>query len=387
MQSLPNAAVRLRRLDFLDALRGLAACYVVLYHMIYLTNPNLVAPAWAHLWAVNGGTGVTLFFVISAFSLFYTMPARLNERMPWLSYTLHRIFRIAPLFYLWIILTIIRDHVVFHATHPWSEILASTTFVFNLVPQYQQGFVWASWTIGVEMLFYVTFPFIYARVKDLWSAAALVMGCILTWMFCQLVIEYLAIAPATAASLQQWFFPRFMPEFAVGVVAYYLLRKTIPWGDNHPDAARGIGLLLVLVATYLFIAIMRNVGDLGLPDNRYAKAVCCLLVLTGLSLRSVKPLVNKVTVYLGKISYSLYLGQPTLIYLLAPVYKKVYAHAGNLSVAFVVCCLITFTILIPLAALTYQFIERPGIKLGKRCYAWLDSHYKSDSNTSLPQAG
>lgn len=387
VQDPAKAAVKLRRLDFLDALRGLAACWVVFYHMIFLTTPNLVLPAWAHMWAVNGGTGVTLFFVISAFSLFYTMPARLHEQMPWLSYTLHRIFRIAPLFYLWIILTMIRDHLVFHVTHSWSEIAASGSFVFNLVPQYQQGFVWASWTIGVEMLFYVTFPFIYTRVKNLWSAAALVMGCILTWMFCQLVIEYLAIGQVSAASMQQWFFPRFLPEFAVGVFAYFVLKKTMPWSDRHPETAKGFGMLLILLATYLFIAVMRNVGDLGLPDNRNTKAVCCLLVLVGLSLRSVKPLVNKLTVYLGKISYSLYLGQPTLIYLLGPVYNKIYAHVGNLSVAFIACSLLTFAILIPFAALTYRWVERPGVRLGKRCYAWLDSRHKARGDTAQPQPG
>ena len=58
-QDPAKAVVKLRRLDFLDALRGLAACYVVFYHMIFLTTPNLVLPAWAHMWAINGGAGVT----------------------------------------------------------------------------------------------------------------------------------------------------------------------------------------------------------------------------------------------------------------------------------------------------------------------------------------
>ena len=56
------------RLQFLDALRGLAAVYVVLYHVQSMPAPALpVSAGW--LPAVHmGATGVALFFVISAFS-------------------------------------------------------------------------------------------------------------------------------------------------------------------------------------------------------------------------------------------------------------------------------------------------------------------------------
>ena len=140
----PAKSAEPTRLDFLDALRGLAAVYVIAYHLIYIPSPNLAVPAWARLWAENGGTGVTLFFVISAFSLFYTTPARFKQRLPWVSYAMHRLFRIAPLFYIWIVLTLVRDHLVFGASHPWWEIGASATFVFNFIPTHQEGFVWAS---------------------------------------------------------------------------------------------------------------------------------------------------------------------------------------------------------------------------------------------------
>lgn len=384
IQASPPRTAEPRRLDFLDALRGLAAVYVIAYHLIYIPSPNLAVPAWARLWAVNGGTGVTLFFVISAFSLFYTTPARFKQRLPWVSYAMHRLFRIAPLFYLWIVLTIVRDHLVFHAAHPWWEIATSAGFVFNFIPTHQEGFVWASWTIGVEILFYVVFPFMYVRVKNVVGAVALMIGCILAWMFIQMIIDYLAISPAAAASMHQWFFPRFLPEFAVGAIAYFVLRDFVPRLKQHAQTAGALGLLLVLAATYLYVAIMQNVGQLGLPDNRYAKAICCLLLVVGLSLRTLKPLVNRLTVFLGKISYSVYLAQPTAILLLEPAYKKIYAASGGgmgISIAFVGCFLLTCAVVVPVATLSYFLIEKPGIRLGKRCYAWLESRIKSGSLT------
>lgn len=385
--SLPRAAEP-RRLDFLDALRGLAAVYVIAYHLIYIPSPNLAVPAWARLWAENGGTGVTLFFVISAFSLFYTTPARFKQRMPWLSYAMHRLFRIAPLFYLWIVLTIVRDHLVFHATHPWWEIAASAGFVFNFIPSHQEGFVWASWTIGVEMLFYVVFPFIYVRVKNVTGAIALAVGLMLAWILIQVIIDYLKISPTASASMHQWFFPRFLPEFSMGAVAYFLLRDHVPRLKQNAQVASALGLLLVLAATYIYVAIMQNTGQLGLPDNRYAKAVCCLLLVAGLSLRTLKILVNKATVFLGKISYSIYLAQPTAILLLEPVYRKIYADSSGgmgVSVAFVSCFLITLAVVIPFATLSYYLVEKPGIKLGKRCYGSIEARIKSRELSSQPQ--
>lgn len=377
---LPVRDAQPQRLDFLDALRGLAAIYVIAYHLIFIPSPNLAVPAWARLWAANGGTGVTLFFVISAFSLFYTTPARFKQRIPWLSYAMHRFFRIAPLFYIWIVLTIIRDHLIFHAAHPWWEITASGLFIFNFVPLHQEGFVWASWTIGVEMLFYVVFPFLYGRVKNVIGAVALASGCMLVWMFTKVIIEYLAIGHAAAASMDQWFFPRYLPEFAMGAVAYFMLKDHVPRIRQNTQVASALGLLLVLTATYLYVAIMQNTGQLGLPDNRYAKAVCCLLLVVGLSLRALKPLVNRVTVFLGKVSYSVYLAQPTAILLLEPAYRRIYAASGGgmgLSVAFASCFGLTCLVVVPFATVTYYLIEKPGVKLGKRCYAWIEARMVS----------
>ena len=127
------------RLDFLDALRGLAALWVVPYHTILIPSPALETPPWAALARV-GGMGVTLFFVVSAFSLCHTLPLHRDDR-PLLAFYLRRLFRIAPLFYTLMVLTYVRDAVLFGVRRGPLEILASGTFVFNLIPGWQEGFV------------------------------------------------------------------------------------------------------------------------------------------------------------------------------------------------------------------------------------------------------
>ena len=72
MAKFPQA----ERLHFIDALRGLAALYVLLYHFVLIPQPNVyVHPAIRPL-VLNGWSGVTLFFVISAFTLCFTLDQR-----------------------------------------------------------------------------------------------------------------------------------------------------------------------------------------------------------------------------------------------------------------------------------------------------------------------
>ena len=69
----------MRRLDFVDSLRGLAALYIVVFHTAAVPYPALEVPDWARLVVYNGKSAVTLFFVVSAFSLCHTMKAHGGE--------------------------------------------------------------------------------------------------------------------------------------------------------------------------------------------------------------------------------------------------------------------------------------------------------------------
>jgi peptidoglycan/LPS O-acetylase OafA/YrhL len=93
----------MRRLDFVDSLRGLAAIYIVAYHTTLVPNPDLAVPHWAQAVVLNGGSAVTLFFVISAFSLCHTMKAHTGQQGEIRDFYIRRLFRIAPLFYVVIV--------------------------------------------------------------------------------------------------------------------------------------------------------------------------------------------------------------------------------------------------------------------------------------------
>jgi peptidoglycan/LPS O-acetylase OafA/YrhL len=119
-------------LIFLDSLRGLAALYVLLYHLAVMPHPALHVPAWAASVVLSGGTGVTLFFIASAFSLCHSARPGEDKGNELIAFYLRRFFRIAPLFYAVIVATLIRDKIVFGVLHSPVEILANLTFTFNM---------------------------------------------------------------------------------------------------------------------------------------------------------------------------------------------------------------------------------------------------------------
>ena len=372
-EALHSPPVKLIRLDFLDALRGLAAFYVVIYHMALLPEPDLPVPHWANLIAHNGGMGVTLFFVVSAFSLYYTMPLRLREPKPWVSFFVHRFFRIAPLFYLWIALSLLRDQWLFNVGHGLLEIASSAAFVFNLVPQGQEGFVWASWTIGIEMLFYAVFPVYYLYARDKWQAIALALGLWIGWVAIQGLLPYFPMEARTRELFQQWSFLRHLPVFACGALAYHVL---LPGGEFR-QCPREVGLALVTLAAAVFVALINGWLPPLFGDAYYWQAILFLLLLLGLGWAPVTLVVNTVTRYFGRISYSMYLNHPTVVYLLAPAYAWIYARSPGTTAAYLACLLLTTAAVVAMSELTYRLVELPGMRLGKRANALLSRRFST----------
>jgi peptidoglycan/LPS O-acetylase OafA/YrhL len=353
-----------QRLEFLDAMRGLAAVYVVVYHMLRLPQPNLVPPRWLETFALAGGTGVTLFFIVSAFSLYYTMPLRLNERSPTTSFYLHRFFRIAPLFYCLLAITLIRDHLLFGVTHSASEVVSSLTFVFNLIPLRQEGLVWAGWTIGVEVLFYAAFPLIYRRVKSRADAVTFMFACLLGWSAIQLMLDSVALPANWRTSILAWSVFRHLPTFAAGILIYHVY-MSLDSAKIRSGHYKKIGDALVMGGAFWFMAYLRYWLPTIFGDDYYWQSPIFACICLGLALSPWTLLVNATTEYLGKISYSIYLTHPTIVFMLGPIYRWLYDQLPSLTVAFLASLALTLTVVVPISSMTYRFIEEPGIRLGK----------------------
>lgn len=351
------------RYTFLDALRGLAALYVLIYHLVRVPPFRPVAPDWIRPFVNFGGAGVTLFFVISAFSLCLTMPRHLSTGRPYFSFFISRFFRIAPLFYFMIVATLIRDASYFGKWHSVPEALLSFAMAFNLVPGEQSGFVWAGWTIGVEMLFYAVFPILFFALKTPTARiAAFLFACLAQYALPTIVQ---AISPATLDMNKvflQFTILRHLPVFLLGMVAFDAFR----WAQDRklgPDA--GGALIALGLAGLCFIVTKAPNSDFVI-GNYYWRAFFFACLVIGMSLWPMRIAVNAATVFAGKLSYSIYLAHAPIIFFMAPIFRRIYELPFPTTIRFALSFAAALAVVVAVAWLLYTFIEKPGINLGRK---------------------
>lgn len=153
-----------------DMLRGIAILMVIFVH-----NSSVIAGIPSSLLGEisrYGRMGVQLFFIASAFTLCYTFENRPNE--PIRNFYIRRYFRIAPLYYLGIILYVsywsirgIHGGNGIPDQYTTTNILANFLLLNGLYPPANNNIVPGGWSIGTEILFYLVFPFIFNLTKYL----------------------------------------------------------------------------------------------------------------------------------------------------------------------------------------------------------------------------
>lgn len=350
------------RLPQLDALRGIAALYVVIYHVMAMPDPDLAVPAWALPVVGMGGSGVALFFVMSAFSLCLTWPRHQASGLPLRSFYLSRLARIAPLILALLSVMVFKDQFRAVPLRGYEEVAWNYSLLFGLSPQWQHGIVMGSWTIGVEVLFYAVFPLIALRVRGLGPQLVLLLLSYLLALWARTGLPSAwAHLGEHAGLLKQ------LPVFVLGGVLFALWLRLRELPQRRRRVVGVAGLLLGVAAQgALFYGRLPPVP--GIADGWYLSSLFYGLMLLGLLLASNRLLVNRATCFLGAISYSLYLVHPFVVSRLYGVFARLYAALPE-GAAYFACLGLSLALSVPAAWLTYRFVEKPGIRLGHRLFA------------------
>ncbi|MEO6098533.1 MAG: acyltransferase [Fibrobacteria bacterium] len=296
------------RLAYIDALRGFAILGVIVYHCFLWTLTALpgLRPILKQI-ANQGGNGVQLFFLVSAFTLslsIQTSRTRGNFSLP--AFFRNRFFRIVPLYWLAIAWYLAENRFRGGDPIPWLQVFAGATFTNGWVPGWMNAPVSGGWSIMMEVCFYFALPFLLAFVKDWQRAALLVLACLGLQI---LVLNVFAGAspgsgPHTPSPWTEslWFL---MPAQAV-VFALGLLMFRLPAREPAPPETGTRSSLAFIFSGGILIAALLMKADLFLPPL-FLFSVAYVLIAMGLSRRPWSVLCTPFTCAVGKASYSAYL--------------------------------------------------------------------------------
>ena len=371
----------------LDLNRGLLALWVFAGHAAVYTGTT-IAPL------PPPGVAVDCFMLLSGFLMAFIFLERQdkepwNSRTTWLKFYLRRFFRIAPVYYLLLAIAFaaaeplqaLSASNVEENPRPWSDteftdpartqvdwlnVLTHVTFTFGLFPPFASNNALPDWSIGLEMQFYAAFPFLMLVFRRVGYLVPLVLATLVYVNAPALFGQYLE-----PGSLLHFGQPSFLPlkinVFLIGMLlgeARFAIEKPETIGRAYQLILLAVGLCLfhqhdaIRIATalcILWICASQKSGPLSFP--RMFSWVSRLSQL-------------RVFQFMANTSYAVY-----LIHLMVltgiGAYLSRWAFYASASPQLKCCVLLAIAVPIVYAtsAVIHQFVEKPGIRLGKKIVA------------------
>jgi peptidoglycan/LPS O-acetylase OafA/YrhL len=336
----------------LTALRFAAALWVA----VYTFWPNLAGAPQTTVVA-KGYLGVELFFVLSGFILSHVyLQAAGEKRFSYRGFLWARIARVYPLHLATLIgvgglaaAALIAGMSVDANVLSWSSLPANLLMLhaWGLAPV--AGWNHPSWSISAEWFAYLCFPlfaFVFWRLRDKPVAAVVGAAAFLTVLY--FVFEQAAGFPLTEATIR-WGALRIVPCFALGCALYLVYRKV----------GQRLSALLAGGAAAIAFVLMMVSAALGLWDGiTVLCAGALILALAALPNARAGWLASRPAVYLGEISYSVYMVCVPWNLLAVGLAAKLTEAPDKQLQIFV--WLAILTLLPVVAAVSYHLVERPA---------------------------
>ena len=378
----------MKKFDFIDALRGLAIIGVLISHAqrnieIWgaLGRSAALSP-WIHGLAAQGARGVQLFFIVSAITLCNSQAHRRAEYGAWSNFFLRRVFRIAPMFYaalfFYSLLPALRGRIVWPSG---GHIVATMLFVNGWDPYWinaANAVVPGGWSVAVEMSFYIIFPLLFMRINSLTRASTVYvisLGLAIGLNF--LLTQHPLIVDQDLWSVFCFLWlPNQFPTFALGFLTYFVLKGVFttepsPLAVDVREPSKGWRTLLWVCV----VAMMPLTGfhEDSLPAL-YAYGIDFAILTVCLANYPSRVFVNRVTRYIGKISFSGYLVH---FQVLSEVNKLLRILGADkrltTDVYFCVLVIAALAVTVIVASVTYHAVELPGQNIGRHLIRYLRS--------------
>ncbi len=278
-----------KRFRELDALRGLAAIMIVLFHYTMSRNE-------AHFGFKLGVTGVDLFFMISGFVILLSLEHTKKSGQ----FIINRISRLYPTY--WTCVTITFTLLVLHGIYKMDFNRVSivqylgnmTMFQFYLkIPNLDGPY----WTMIVEMLFYI---FMVLLFHFKWLIHLDKIGVLLTILIVAMV--YFPVHDVWVSRVLYGVpLLQFWPLFFSGILFYKIMA-------NRTHLTKYYGMIILCLVSQ--IALFDFFGQSRFFINFWEYAIMLILYFSIFSLfvhGKLKFIIRKPLLFLGKISFALYL--------------------------------------------------------------------------------
>ncbi|MGJ7914373.1 acyltransferase family protein [Massilia sp. LXY-6] len=345
----------------IDQLRWLAATIVFLFHF-QLEYRGLGGPALTTPWAAlitEGHTGVGLFFTLSGF--LFMQIAQHQQGIVVRDFLRNRVLRIFPLFLtIFLVATSIgRDNF-----QP-QDILYLFATNLGHAPTSGTPVTGAAWTISLEFLFYMVFPFLARFALERGKRYLLELLVLMAFF-------KLAAYPVNDNSTLMYFctFVGRFDQFLIGMLAAMVYRE-------HRAQLHRFAPWLLLAAAVLVVAdtaAMHRLAPFGAAPKSGFWIFWSMLESLGWAAVIVawvafEPrlpgLVDRVLCQGGKISFSFYLLHMGLLHLLATRFGRV-APTGNGWLDAAIMVTVSYGLTWGLATLSYRAIEEPFLRMRRR---------------------
>lgn len=358
----------------LTSLRFVAALAIVFHH---LSGVMWIPAGYFHPFPL--GSAVAFFFVLSGFVLHYSYGSRLSD-IGWAAFSIQRLMRIWPVHLAVIALSAIWIQIPLIQFQTERQSFIEIVQVLFLLQAWNQkaivfwGLNGPSWSISVELFFYVMFPWLlillYKFGISVFLLIMLFLSILWLWLATQLLFD--PTREFNVLALGYIFPVARIGEFAVGMALsaimsgrLYTLRSISAWFWTILEFSIIAVTIFSLARLSSMSSAVQGFGAgpvfgqwVSSSGGFFAFALTIAVFAVGKGVVS-RALMHPTFVWLGKVSFSTYLIHQPLMH----HWARDIAPAQP-SLFFEVVCY--FLILILLSALLHKYIELPRVKFGRR---------------------
>lgn len=315
----------------INSLRGLAATAVCFYHFVYTTLDYVDSEILLNIFQY-GKRGVQLFFIISGIVIPLSMIKSDYSYKNWKTFILKRFIRIEPPYlvavFIGIAYLVLRNFIPGAAEVDLTPSITEIILHLGYLIPFFENMDWVNpvfWTLAVEFQYYIALSLLFPLLKGKLAGRILFYGLFIGGGFFALPYD---------------FFPHWSPYFLVGI-SYILWKKEVIQNIEF-------GVLCLVLAPVIYYLL--GAVDLGIAF------VALLLIHYFASFKT------KLTLFLGEISYSLYL----LHSIIGAAFINFMSHRFTLPYQKFLVIMIGFGISVLSAWLLYRFVEKPTHKYAKK---------------------